>query len=335
MGQNDHRLDDGISDVTPSTGKAHAQEAMASLTVIVLTLNEHLHIRRCIESVQGLAQRIVVVDSGSTDDTVQIARSLDATVLEHPLVNHAMQLNWALDHAPIETDWVMRLDADEYLDDNLYKALSEALATAPTTVAGFETNLYTTFLGRRIRHGGMGLCLLRIWRRAQARCEERWMDEHMLLQGGSVRRLYGCIVDHNLNTLSWWVEKHNRYASREAVELLLKRNSAYGAPLGLNSQARVKRWLKVRVYARLPLGIRPFLFWIYRVVLKLGFLDGARGLMFHTLQGLWYRLLVDGKVMEVERTMRTQGLTLQAAIRGRLQIDLDAVVTSRQRKAQS
>jgi hypothetical protein len=229
----------------------------------------------------------------------------------------------------------MRLDADEYLDDTLYKALPEALAAAPTTVAGFEINLYTTFLGRRIRHGGMALCLLRIWRRAQARCEERWMDEHILLRDGSVRRLPGCIVDHNLNTLSWWVEKHSRYASREAVELLLKRNGTHGAPVGLNSQARLKRWLKVRVYARLPLGIRAFVFWIYRIVFQLGFLDGARGLMFHTLQGLWYRLLVDGKIMEVKQTMHTQGLTLQAAIHDRLQIDLDAMATPPQRKAQS
>ncbi len=322
--------------MTPPTDKARAQEAKASLTVIILTLNEHVHIRRCIESVQGLAQRVVVVDSGSTDDTVQIARSLGATVLEHPFINHAMQLNWALDHAPIETDWVMRLDADEYPDDALHAALPTALRQSDADVAGFEVRLPTTFLGKRIEHGGMAPWPLRIWRRGQARCEERWMDEHMLLQGGSVRRLPGCIVDHNLNTLSWWVEKHNRYANREAVDLLLLRAAGNKpASTNLNRQARIRRWLKVRVYAHLPLGVRPFLFWIYRMVFKLGFLDGARGMMFHTLQGLWYRLLVDGKIMEVERTMRTRGLTLQAAVRDRLQIDLDAMATPSQRKAQS
>ena len=310
--------------------------ARASLTIIILTFNEHLHIRRCIESVQGLAQRVVVVDSGSTDDTVPIARSLGATVLEHPFVNHAMQLNWALDHAPVETDWVMRLDADEYPDAALRAVLPTALRQPGAEVAGFDVRRPTTFLGKRIEHGGMAPWLLRIWRRGQARCEERWMDEHMVLADGSVRRLPGRIVDHNLNTLTWWANKHNRYANREAVDLLLLREAAVRPETSaLNRQAALKRWLKSRVYARLPLGVRPFVFWIYRVVFQLGFLDGARGLMFHTQQGLWYRLLVDAKVMEVEQAMRTQGLTLQAAIRDRLQIDLEEAATSRQHKEQS
>ena len=310
--------------------------ARASLTIIILTFNEHLHIRRCIESVQGLAQRVVAVDSGSTDDTVPIARLLGATVLEHPFVNHAMQLNWALGHAPIDSDWVMRLDADEYLDEALRIALPEALRQPGPGVAGFEVRRPTTFLGKRIEHGGMAPWLLRIWRRGQARCEERWMDEHMALTGGKVWRLPGRIVDHNLNTLTWWADKHNRYANREAVDLLLLRKVA-GRPEAavLNRHAALKRWLKSHVYARLPLGVRPFVFWIYRIVFQLGLLDGARGLMFHTLQGLLYRLLVDARVMEVERAMRTQGLTLQASIRDRLRIDLDAVATPSPRSEQS
>ena len=310
--------------------------AEASLTVIIMTLNEHLHIRRCIDSVQGLASRVVVVDSGSTDDTVPIARSLGADVLEHVFINHGMQLNWALDHALIETDWVMRLDADEYLDVRLRATLPTALRQVGAEVAGFQVRRPTTFLGKRIEHGGMSPCLLRIWRRGQARCEERWMDEHMALTGGKVLRLPGRIVDHNLNTLTWWADKHNRYANREAVDLLLLRKVA-GRPEAavLNRHAALKRWLKSHVYARLPLGVRPFVFWIYRIVFQLGLLDGARGLMFHTLQGLWYRLLVDARVMEVERAMRTQGLTLQASIRDRLRIDLDAVATPSPRSEQS
>ncbi len=327
MGQNDHRHDDGISDVTLPTDKAHAQDAMASLTVIVLTLNEHLHIRRCIESVQGLAQRVVVVDSGSTDDTVQIARSLGATVLEHPFVNHAMQLNWALDHAPIETDWVMRLDADEYLDEALMARLPAALAEAPNEVAGFEARRPTTFLGRRIAHGGMAPWLLRFWRRGAARCELRWMDEHMVLGPGNVRRLPGNIVDDNLNDLTWWTDKHNRYANREAVDLLLLQHGAGGgAPDATQVPAGggVKRLLKERVYARLPLGVRPWLFFAYRIIVLGGFLDGYRGLMFHTLQGLWYRQLVDAKVMQVKWLMRRDGCGFEQAIREVLGIDLSA-----------
>ena len=297
---------------------------MQNLTVVILTLNERLHVRRCIESVRELAQRVVVVDSGSTDETVQIARSLGAEVLEHSFINNAMQLNWTLDHASIETEWVMRLDADEYLDATLRATLAKALRQVGAEVAGFEIRRPTTFLGKRIEHGGMAPWLLRIWRRGLARCEERWMDEHMVLSGGHVRRLRGRIVDHNLNTLTWWADKHNRYANREAVDLLLLRGKSSGREaLVLSRQAALKRWLKSQVYARLPLGVRPFVFWIYRLVFQLGFLDGARGMMFHTLQGLWYRLLVDGKVMEVEQDMRDQGHDLPIAILHCFGIDLN------------
>lgn len=304
-----------------------AREANASLMVIVLTLNEHLHIRRCIESVQGLAQRVVVVDSGSTDDTVQIARSLGATVLEHPFVNHAKQLNWALDHAPIDTEWVMRLDADEYPDDALHAALPAALRQPGAEVTGFELRRPTTFLGKRIEHGGMAPWLLRIWRRGQAHCEARWMDEHMVLHKGSSRRLTGNIVDDNLNNLTWWTEKHNRYANREALDMLLmRRRLVYPAKevAKVAGEARIKRYLKERIYARLPLGMRPWLFFAFRMLVLGGVLDGYRGMMFHTLQGLWYRQLVDAKLMQVEWLMRRDGCSFEQAIRAVLGIDLSA-----------
>lgn len=311
----------------------------ALLTAIILTFNEHLHIRRCIENVRRVASHVVVVDSGSTDDTVAIAQSLGASVLTNPFVNHSIQFNWALDHAPVETEWVMRLDADEYLDERLLKELRGALVGAPEEVKGFSVRRPTTFLGRRIAHGGISPWLLRFWRRDAARCELRWMDEHMqLVDGGDVRRLPGNIVDHNLNNLSWWAEKHNRYASREACDLLLMRDRTKAKTqesLGPGGQAGFKRVMKERVYSRLPLGLRPWLYFAYRLILRGGFLDGYRGVMFHTLQGLWYRLLVDAKVMEVERYMRSQGVTLKDAIRERLQIDLEAMAAPQTGKEQS
>jgi len=300
--------------------------AQASLTAIILTYNEHLHIRRCIENVRQVASHVVVVDSGSIDDTVAIAQSLGATVLTNPFVNHAVQFNWTLDHAPIETEWVMRLDADEYLDARLLAQLPDTLAGATTEVKAFSVRRPTTFLGRRIAHGGMSPWLLRFWRRGAARCELRWMDEHMLLvDGGDVRRLPGNIVDHNLNNLSWWADKHNRYASREACDLLMLRERSRvrtHAATDPGGQAGFKRVMKERVYSRLPLGLRPWLYFAYRLTLRGGFLDGYRGVMFHTLQGLWYRLLVDAKVMQVERLIRHEGLSIEQAVRESLGIEL-------------
>lgn len=300
----------------------------ASLTVVILTYNEALHIERCIRSAQRIAREILVVDSHSTDDTVARAQQLGARVLQNPWINHATQMNWALQNGGIRSAWVMRLDADEFLDEALVAGLGPALAVAGDDVGGFEMNRLIRFMGREIRHGGMApLWVTRIWRNGRARCEARWMDEHMVLSVGRVARLLGAIVDDNLNSLTWWTQKHNLYANREAVDLLDRRyrlGLADETSEGLNRQARLKRWLKTRVYARLPLGVRPWLYFFYRAVFRLGILDGARGMTFHTLQGLWYRLLVDAKVAEVERAMREDGDGLREAVRRVLGIELDA-----------
>ena len=299
----------------------------ATLTVLILTYNEALHIERCVRSAQRVADEVLVVDSYSTDNTADTARRLGARVLQNGWTNHATQLNWALQNGSINTDWVMRLDADEFLDDRLLGSLRRALSEAPEAVGGFEVNRRIRFLGREIRHGGMApLWVTRVWRNGWARCEARWMDEHIVLSRGRISRLLGAIVDDNLNTLTWWAQKHNLYASREAVDLLDRRHGlGLGDRMesGLNRQARLKRWLKNRVYARLPLGVRPWLYFFYRTVLRLGVLDGARGMMFHTLQGLWYRLLVDAKVTEVERAMAEKGCTAPDAIRQVLGIEVN------------
>ena len=298
------------------------------LTVIILTRNEILHIERSIESARRVAREVIVVDSFSTDGTVELARSLGAVVVQNRWVNHASQLNWALDNLSISTDWVMRLDADEYLDDALVSALPRALGDAALDVTAVEVNRNIRFLGRIIRHGGMHpLWVVRLWRRGLARCEQRWMDEHVVLLRGRLQRVAGNIIDDNRNHLSWWASKHNDYASREAVDLLVMchRGANGGHSRGaLNRQASGKRWLKERVYAQIPLGLRPWFYFFYRVVVRAGFLDGHKGLMFHTMQGLWYRLLVDAKIMEVGYVMERDGLGLEAAVLAVLDIDLDS-----------
>ena len=291
-----------------STQALHEAVAPQGLSVVILTFNEALHIERCIRSAKRVAQEILVVDSYSTDDTVARAQQLGARVLQNPWTNYATQMNWALDNGGIRSEWVMRLDADEVLDEGLLTDLRDRLAAASGDIGGFEVNRRIRFMGREIRHGGMApLWVTRFWRNGWARCEARWMDEHIVLNRGRISRLPGAIIDDNLNSLTWWTQKHNLYANREAVDLLDRRYElglAEQAASGLNRQARLKRWLKNRVYARLPLGVRPWLYFFYRAVLRLGVLDGARGMMFHTLQGLWYRLLVDAKVAEVEHAIR-------------------------------
>lgn len=298
----------------------------ADLTVIILAFNEEKHLPRCLESLQGVAERVIVVDCFSTDKTVELARAAGAEVVRHAWVNYATQFNWALDNVAIDTQWTMRLDADEVVTPELAAALARELPHYPAGVVGLTVNRQIHFLGRWIRHGAIyPLRMLRVWRTGHARCENRWMDEHMVVEGG-VAHLDADIADINLNSVTWWTDKHNRYASREAVDLLLHENSRAEAATAprLSLQAGMKRWLKLRVYARLPMGLRAFLYFLYRYFLRLGFLDGWQGFVFHFLQGWWYRMLVDVKVAEVQRHMRESGDTLEQAIEKVLNIKVSA-----------
>lgn len=272
------------------------------VTVIVLTLNESCHIKRALGSVASFADRCVVVDSGSTDSTQALARTMGAEVLVHHFVNQAQQFNWALDQLPKDTDWVFRLDADEVVSEALAAEIADRLPKLPADVMGLTVPRRIAFLGRPIRYGGIFPAkILRLFRHGRGRSENRWMDEHIAVDG-RVEALSGELLDDNLKSLDWWITKHNRYASREALEVLLteirKDQGELDVQAQIGQQAQTKRWLKRYVYSLLPTSLAPFAYFLYRFLLRGGFLDGYSGLVFHVLQGFWYRFLVDAKVQE-------------------------------------
>ena len=288
------------------------------LVAIILTFNEEGHLRRCIGSLHGLASQVLVVDCFSTDATVEVARDLGAKVIQHPWTNHAQQFNWALTQLDPDTQWVLRIDADEVLTPELVQEIRERLPDIGPQIEGICWGRRMTFQGRLLRHGGLfPVKVLRLFRHGRGRCENRWMDEHIKVDGATIT-FRGEMIDDNLNSLTWWTDKHNRYASREAVDLL---NLEYGfmprdsvARLQGGNQAGMKRWLKEKVYARLPGGLRALAYFLYRYVIRLGFLDGQAGTAFHVLQGFWYRYLVDAKLAEVKRYMREHGADVTTAI---------------------
>jgi glycosyltransferase involved in cell wall biosynthesis len=297
-----------------------------TLTAVILTKNEARHITRALASVSGIADRCIVIDSGSTDSTVEFAEAHGAQVLKNPWINYATQFNWALDQLPCETEWVLRLDADEIVTEALAQQIKEALPKLRPDTNGIYVSRRMHFLGRPIRWGGLfPIRVLRVFRHGAGRCEDRWMDEHILVDGATAD-LSGEIIDDNLKSLTWWTEKHNAYASREVVDLL---NLEYGfmphetvADIRGGQQAGVKRWLKEKVYARLPGGLRAFAYFFYRYVARLGFLDGKEGTAFHVLQGFWYRYLVDLKLHETKKYMRKHNASVEVAIRHVLGIEI-------------
>jgi glycosyltransferase involved in cell wall biosynthesis len=292
-----------------------SMKTTSDLTVVVLTFNEEHHLARCLESVRGLASKVVVIDSGSTDHTREMAVKYGAQVLVNPFVNQALQFNWGLDNAEIKTTWVMRLDADEIVTPKLRENILNILPTVVPEVAGLTVNRQIHFMGRWIRHGGIyPIRTLRFWRNGQGRCENRWMDEHIIVQG-EIKHVDADIADINLNNITWWINKHNHYATREAIELLAAESRPTPYPASMSGSAHFKRWLKNSVYAKLPIGFRPVSYFFYRYVLRFGFMDGFQGVAFHGLQGLWYRFLVDVKCYELTTMMVDREQSLQEIVK--------------------
>ena len=296
---------------------------MSQICVIILTRNEERHLSNAIASVQQIASRIIVVDSESTDGTLEIAQTHGVEILKHPFMNYATQFNWAVDQIGDDSDWLLRLDADEIVTPELALEIRDRLNVLPSEIAGVELPRRMAFMGRPIRWGGVfPTHVIRLFRAGRGHCEQRWMDEHIIVNGG-VARFQHELLDDNRHSLSRWTGKHNRYANREVVDMLLR---SFG-----NNDARdetpangagAKRWIKENVYAHLPIGFRAFLYFLYRYVFRLGFLDGLEGTAFHVLQGFWYRYLVDLKLVETKRYMANQDVPLEKAIQDVLEIDV-------------
>jgi glycosyltransferase involved in cell wall biosynthesis len=276
---------------------------MLDLSVIILTYNEEIHIRRCIENIRSIAKDVFIVDSFSTDRTVDIAESLGAKVYQNKWENnYAKQFNWALENLPIQTQWVLRLDADEYLTPELITELRYKLPELSGKISGIIFKRRHIFLEKWMKRGTYPVKLLRLFQYQKAICEQRWMDEHIQLIEGITVEFEHDFVDHNLNNLSWWAMKHIGYAIREAVDLLdIELNlSGVVKENELDGQAAQKRNKKLS-YARKPLFFRSFAYFVYRYIFKLGFTEGKEGFLWHFLQGWWYRTLVDAKIFEIEK----------------------------------
>lgn len=304
---------------------------MIQIHAIILTFNEEKHIARCIESIRSQCASVLVVDSDSKDRTCEIAAGLGAEVIVRPWINHATQTNRAIAACAGKSGWLMRIDADEYLPASSALGLCAFLEKQPLDVAGVMVRRQMVFLGRRMRWGGIEPnWQLRVWRAGQGSCAQRWMDERIVVTGQVVRSDID-LVDENLNSLDWWTAKHNGYASREVIDMLVSRG-LLGAGTGIDrhdaaAQPKRKR-LKELVYDRLPVGLRPLVFFLYRYVVRLGFLDGRQGYYFHILQAFWYRTLIDAKFEEIMRLAKTRGVPVSEAVRLATGIDPSAAIAA-------
>ena len=277
------------------------------LTVIILTKNEEIHVARVIDNVKPIASRVIVVDSLSTDKTVEIAREHGAEVVDMPWRgNQAEQFNHALDTIDKTTEWILRLDADEWLEQALIDEMRVTVPNLPEEVTAGLIPLGRCFLGRRLKHGIVNsVKIVRLFRRGCVKYEQRQMDEHLNILRGRVHTFKNRFVDDNLMPLSYFITKHDAYAMREAAVMLIDRfglgessqEDNQGAVAG---EVASKRKQKSR-YARMPKFWRASGYFIYRYIFRLGFLDGKEGFLWDYMQGWWYRTLVDAKLLEIEK----------------------------------
>ena len=271
---------------------------MKPITAIVLSFNEEKHITRCINNLFKVVSKVYVVDSFSNDATPILAKNAGAIVLQHEYVNQAAQFQWALDNCAIDTEWVMRLDADEYLSDALIEEIQLKIPSLDQSVTGVSLPFSVIFLGKVLRFGKLRPTkVLRIWRKGSVFMEQRWMDERLVLKRGTEICFKNKFYDHNLKGLDSWIQKHNSYSNRE---IIVELNRHYSFLNSASDHSHRRRDRSKSFYYSLPRFFRAFCYFFIRYILYLGFLDGIRGLIWLTLQAYWYRFLVDCKLYEIE-----------------------------------
>lgn len=272
---------------------------MKTISIIILTYNEEKNLPNCLNSVKGLNSEIYVVDSGSMDATLEIAQKAGCKIYNHPFDNYSLQRNWSFNNLPIQTPWILCLDADERLTPELIDEINQVTGDENCKFDGYLLCKRTIFMGRWIKFGGQYPSYhLRLFKTGKAYCEQREYDQHFVLNG-KLGKLKNDYIDVIGSTLSNWSLRHVRWSEMEIIEnkaVKIKANQVQSNPFG--NPIERKRFLKKNIYQKSPLFLRAFIFWIYVYFLRLGFFDGKEGLIFHTLRCFWFRFLVDAMLYE-------------------------------------
>lgn len=274
------------------------------ISVAILTFNDEEQIGRCLASIADLTDDIVVIDSFSSDRTLEICRRLGCRVFQNAFVDQATQFNWALDNVQFKYEWIMRLDSDEVVPKPLKKEIVARLS-ANEPVNGYYLNRRMYWMNRWLKHGRMyPHYILRLFRKNCGRYEQR-TEEHLVLTGEAGYMRHDFLEDNRKNTLDYFTEKHLQTARGEISEAtMIETDEPSVTPRLLGTKVQRTRWLKRNVYARTPPFLRAFLYFGYRYIVCLGFLDGVPGLIFHVLQGFWYRFYIDAKLYEKKSNWR-------------------------------
>ena len=275
------------------------------VSAIVLTYNDENIIEDCLKSAYGFVEDIFVVDSFSSDKTLEIVKKYTDKIYQHEFENYGRQRNWALKSLPFKTEWVLNLDSDHRITDLLKNEMSGIFSkNKHLNTDGFLITRKTIFMGKWIKHGASYPVYQPVlFKLGAGYCEEARYNQHLVVNG-SVKKMSGDIEDVVTCSLSVFIQRHNRWSTDDAIDQILKEdqvNARYGAEQNLFGNPMEKRRYFRGLYMKLPLLVRPFVYFFYRYFIRFGFLDGLEGLIFHTLQGFWYQFLVDAKMYEIKK----------------------------------
>lgn len=296
------------------------------VTAIILTFNEKLNLKSCLDSIKEFVDDIIVVDSFSIDNTLDIAKSYTNKVYQNHFINQAKQFIWAIANTDIKNEWILRIDADERWTNEGFDELKKIIEN--NSADGVYVKMKIFFMGRWIKHGGFyPNYFLRVYKKSLGKMEDRWMDEHIKVNGKTLISNID-VIESNYDrqqNISLWTDKHNKYSTREAIEFLISKYNLKQMDSVANiwgNKTERKRWLKEKFYFKLPLFIRPLLYYFHRYIFKLGFLDGKEGFIFHYLHAFWYRFLVDAKIYQIEQLAKKENKTIPAVIKEHYGIDI-------------
>lgn len=273
---------------------------MADLTAIILTKNENENIVQCLESIKGLAKRIVVVDSGSTDNTIELAKRHGAEVFYNKFDYYAQQFNWGIDNTNITTNWILRLDADERFTPQLCKEAEQAMDKhSEDDVNGITMEAWLFFLGKKLKHGASKKRKLMIFKRGFGRIENRKRDAHTVISSGKSIFTKEKFIHYDFKDINNFISKYNYYATREKEDFFDYKSGKIET-IKTDKKIQSTRKKKFNIYYKFPLFLRARFWFFYNYYIRLGFLDGREGYIFHYLECYWYRYLVDVKIFEQE-----------------------------------
>jgi glycosyltransferase involved in cell wall biosynthesis len=269
----------------------------AACTVVLLTFNSAAIIRQTVAQALKVSSRVFVVDSGSTDGTVEIVHEMRCEVTHRAFTNYSDQRNWAIEQIAASSTWQLHLDADEVLDD-LAIAEIRAVLAGKSSADAYMLKRRDYFMGHMLRFSGVNPWHLRLFRSGVGQCENRLYDQHFV-SARPAAQLKGLMHDKNALSLSDWVARHNRWSDLEAQEAMRLSHECAGVlQARLLGDARERTRFFKGLYYRLPIALRAFSYFFFRYFVRLGFLDGVPGFYFAFFQAFWFRMLIDAKIHE-------------------------------------